>query len=304
MAAEAGGLSWDLGTRLEKTLAPRKIVPGDQALARARAVKTSWELAKMRLCGARHHAALHDLVPREIAAGMSEREIAHAIWRAFFSLGHTGQIRMGNFGEEIFLGHVAAGDSGNYPSVFNGPLGLRGEHPAVPFGGYAGKVWRMGEPLTCDVGFGLEGYNTDKTQVYWPGRLEELPGPAADGHAFCVETQAQIAEMLVPGALPQDIYAKAVGLAQKAGLEDGFMALGANKVPFVGHGIGLVIDEWPPLAKGVAEPLQAGMVLAVEPKLGIAGFGMVGVENTFEVTDTGGACLTGDSFAIVCLGDL
>ncbi|HER62355.1 MAG TPA: M24 family metallopeptidase, partial [Desulfobacteraceae bacterium] len=74
---------------------------------------------------------------------------------------------------------------------------------------------------------------------------------------------------------------------------------GKNKVSFVGHGIGLAIDEYPALAKGFDLPIEEGMTLAVEPKIGIPGFGMVGVENTFEVTTGGGKCLTGEAFDII-----
>ena len=43
------------------------------------------------------------------------------------------------------------------------------------------------------------------------------------------------------------------------------------------------------------------MLLAVEPKIGIPGLGMVGVENTFEVTPGGGRCLTGAAYDIICV---
>ncbi|MBU0909594.1 MAG: M24 family metallopeptidase, partial [Proteobacteria bacterium] len=81
----------------------------------------------------------------------------------------------------------------------------------------------------------------------------------------------------------------------------GFMGLGKNKVGFVGHGIGLAIDEYPVLARGFDLPLEQGMVLAVEPKIGIPAVGMVGVENTFVVTEHGGRSLTGDQFTIICV---
>jgi Xaa-Pro aminopeptidase len=211
-------------------------------------------------------------------------------------------MRMGSFGEEIFLGHVSAGDSGNYPSVFNGPLGLRGEHPAVPAMGYAGKVWRLGEPLAVDVGFFMEGYHTDKTQLFWAGPEASLPDPVKAGHDFCIRVQAYVAERLRPGEIPSAIYAHCAAWAEREGFGEGFMALGANKVKFIGHGIGLTIDAWPVLAAGFDEPFEAGQVMAVEPKLGIPGLGMVGVENTFEVTESGGRCLTGDDYRMVCIG--
>lgn len=299
VAAEQGGLTWSLANLLTERLSGTRFVSGDGVLARTQAVKSEWELEKLRLCGARHHEGLRDILPSLIHPGQSERELSHKAWEVFFSLGHMGQMRMGAFGEEIFLGHVAAGDSGNYPSVFNGPVGLRGEHPAVPFGGYDGKIWRAGEPLTMDIGFALEGYQTDKTQIYWAGPASSIPDDVRRGHDLCVEVQAMLAENLRPGAIPSELYFRAVAMAEKAGLAEGFMGLGENKVPFLGHGIGLAIDGWPVLAKGFDDPLEVGTTLALEPKLGLPGLGMVGVENTFEVTETGGRCLTGGVYDIV-----
>lgn len=299
-AAEQSGLSWNLATLLSSRLPGVSFVPGDAALAVAQAVKSPWELEKIRLCGARHGKGLMELLPASIAPGMSEREIARKCWDAFFDLGHQGMLRMSN-GDEIFLGHIAAGDSGNYPSVFNGPVGLRGEHPALPFSGYAGKVWKKGEVLTVDNGFSLEGYCTDKTQVYFAGKAADIPDAVRRGHDLCMRVQQAVAERLVPGARPSELYALALSMAEKDGLSEGFMGLGENKVRFLGHGIGLYIDAWPVLAKGFDAPIEAGMTLALEPKFGIEGVGMVGVENTFEVTDSGGVCLTGDAYDIICV---
>jgi len=301
VAAEMGGLSWNLGALLTTRLVDYEFVSGDAVLAKTRSVKSAWELNKMRLAGSRHEKTLCELLPAVIHAGMSERDIAHKIWEGFFSLGHCGLLRMNAFGEEVFMGHVAAGDSANYPSRYNGPVGLRGEHPAVPFMGYAGKIWKKHEPLACDTGFCLEGYQTDKTQVYWSGTRKSIPAAIAAAHDFCVEVQAVAAAQFKPGAIPSHIYAQSLDMADKAGFSAGFMALSYNKVPFLGHGIGLAIDEYPVLANGFDEPLELGMVLALEPKMGIPDVGMVGVENTFEVTETGGVCLTGKSFEIICV---
>jgi Xaa-Pro aminopeptidase len=301
VAAEQGGLPWNLAAMLTARLPGQTFVPGDAALTMAQARKSEWELAKIRLCGARHATGLRETIPARLRPGMTEREISHQCWAAFFELGHMGPLRMGSPGEEIFLGHVAAGDSGNYPSVFNGPVGLRGEHPALPFSGYAGTVWGKGQVLTLDIGFALEGYQTDKTQVYFAGPPSAMPEAVRRGHDFCIRVQAMAAEALRPGALPSAIYARALAMAEEEGLVEGFMGLGGNKVRFLGHGIGLTIDGWPVLAKGFDAPLEAGMTLALEPKFGIPEVGMVGVENTFEVTPEGGVCLTGDAYDIICV---
>lgn len=301
IATEMAGLSWSLGQTLAAKLSGARLVPGDSILAMAQSLKTPWELAKLRLAGERHALCLMEIVPARIRPGMTEREISHIVWEAFFSQGHNGIMRMGAFGEEIFLGHVSAGDSGNYPSYFNGPLGLRGEHPAATVMGYAGKVWKKGEPLALDVGFCLEGYHTDKTQLLWAGPRGSIPEQARRGQDFCIGVQEWIAERMKPGALPSELYAHCMRWAEAEGLAEGFMGLGDNKVRFIGHGIGLTIDAWPVIAKGFDAPLEEGMVMALEPKHGIPGLGMVGVENTFEVMPQGGRCLTGAPYDFICL---
>ena len=61
---------------------------------------------------------------------------------------------------------------------------------------------------------------------------------------------------------------------------------------FVGHGVGLELDEWPPLQKGTDATLQQGMVLAVEPKLIYLRRGAIGIEDTYLLTADGLSRLT------------
>ncbi len=299
VAVEMGGLSWSLGRLLSEHLGKIDLVPGDRILSRARSIKTPRELAIMAEAGRRHGTCLEQALPRLLRTGLTEQRIAHLVWEVFFAAGHHGLLRMEKPGEEVFLGHVSVGEHGNYPSSYNGPLGVRGEHPAVPYMGSAECVWQPGQILSIDVGFSLEGYATDKTQVYLAGDLSSLPTRVRKAHDFCLDLQASVARALVPGAIPSEIAVAAFERARISGWEEGFMALGGNKVSFVGHGIGLVIDENPVLAKGFDEPLEEGMVLAVEPKIGLAGVGMVGVENTYLVTPSGGRRITGGAGAII-----
>lgn len=301
VAAEMNGLSWSLAESFTGHLGRHEFLPGDKILAMARGTKSAWELAKIREAGARHDRCLTKLLPPLLREGQSELEISRTLFSLLLDQGHHGMLRMENYGEEVFLGHIAAGDSANYPSVFNGPVGLRGMHPSVPHMGSAGKLWAAGEALTIDIGFIFEGYHTDKTQVYWLGNAESIPDRVRAAHDFCIEIQQWIADLLRPGAVPAAIWEQCLVRAGKSGWAEGFMALGRNKVAFVGHGIGLAIDEYPVLARGFDLPLEEGMVLAVEPKIGIPEIGMVGVENTFEVTAGGGRCLTGSYFDMITI---
>ena len=117
-----------------------------------------------------------------------------------------------------------------------------------------------------------------------------------------VEIFEQTAAALKPGAVPAEIWAEACAVAQREGQMDGFMGLGRDKVPFLGHGIGLTVDETPVFAKGFTAPLEQGMVVAIEPKIGIPGSGMVGLEHTLEITASGARPLTGTSKQIILIG--
>ena len=301
VGAEMNGLSWALSNSLAKHLSGHKFVAADRIIGITRSKKSEPELAIIRDAGSRHNKCLTRLLPALLYDGISELQISQRISDLFLSEGHLGILRMENYGEEIFLGHISVGDSANYPSVFNGPVGLRGVHPSAPYMGAAEVTWIAGKPLTIDNGFTLAGYMTDKTQVYWLGEKGSMPLNALNAHSFCVDLQSEVAELLRPGTLPSEIWNHCLARAERSGWSEGFMGLGKNKVAFAGHGIGLAIDEYPALTKGFDLPLEEGMTLAIEPKIGIPGFGMVGVENTFEVTASGGRCLTGEDFGIITI---
>ena len=301
IAAEMNGLPWALSRSLTKYLPTIEFVPCDKLIAMARAKKSAWELQILREAGKKHNRCLTQLLPPFLHEGINELQIAHRVSDLFFSEGHNGILRMETFGEELFLGHIAIGDSGNYSSGFNGPNGLRGAHPAAPFMGSEKIQWNLNTPLLVDNGFTLAGYQTDKTQTYWLGSKESIPESLQSAHNFCVDMQNMVAEQLRPGVIPSQLWNQCLDLAAQSPWDDGFMGLGKNKVSFLGHGIGLAIDEYPAVAKGFDLPLEEGMTLAIEPKIGIPAIGMVGTENTFEVTENGGQSLTGNNYEIITI---
>ena len=113
-----------------------------------------------------------------------------------------------------------------------------------------------------------------------------------------MEAQRRIAELMVPGAVPSDIYNRVMEDLSTE-FKQNFMGFGSRQVKFLGHGVGLHVDELPLIASGYRAPLQAGMTLALEPKKGIADVGMVGVEDTYVVEEGGGRCITGGGSDII-----
>jgi Xaa-Pro aminopeptidase len=259
-------------------------------------VKSPFELALLERAGAVHRRVLEERLPQLLRAGMSEADLAGELFRVLLAEGHHGVARFAMLDTEIALGHLAFGESSLYPTCFNGPGGNYGLGPAAPLLGSRERKLRRGDLVFIDIGCGVEGYHTDKTVTYMFG--QPVSDEAIAAHRQCVEIQNQVAAMLKPGAVPSAIYKSVMDNLPPEFLTN-FMGFGHRRAKFLGHGIGLQVDEFPVLAEGFDEPIQENMVFAVEPKKGLAGVGMVGIENTFVVTPPGGRNLTGDSPGLI-----
>ena len=300
LAADQAGVSWEQGRMLLERLPGRRIIPADNVIARTRAVKSEQELVKMRESCRRTVLAFRELATR-IRSGMSEYAVSRVLWDILLSMGHVGLYHTGMHGSAIMLGHICAGDNGNHPSAYDGPIGIRGAHPSSPVMGHQESRWLEGGILAVDAGFNFEGYLSDKTQIFFAGKRAAIPANVRKAQDACMRIAGKTAAALRPGAIPSEIYALSLELAREAGYEKTFMGAGDNRVRFLGHGIGLTVSEWPIFARGFTEPLRAGMVVALEPKIALPGIAMVGVENTYEITETGARSLTGDEDDIVCV---
>ncbi|MCX7747564.1 MAG: Xaa-Pro peptidase family protein [Clostridia bacterium] len=277
--------------RFQKYFPFTSVKPLDTVVAAVRAVKSPYELSLMEKAGQIHKRVLEERVPQILREGMSEAELAANLFSVMIEEGHHGITRFGMFDTEIIMGNICFGESSIYPSYFNGPGGNRGMSAAVPLLGSRERKLKEGDLVFIDTGCGVEGYHTDKTVTYMFGR--SLSDKVIAEHRKCVDIQNEIAAMLKPGAVPSQIYDTVMEQIDPE-FQKNFMGFGTRMVKFLGHGIGLVIDELPVIAKGFNDPIQEGMVFAIEPKKGIEGIGMVGIENTFIVTPSGGRCITGD----------
>jgi Xaa-Pro aminopeptidase len=268
----------------------------DAVVAVLRSLKSSYEIEIMIRSGELHRIVLEDRVPEMLREGMSEVELTGILYKEMLQLGHHGVARFGMFDTEMAIGHIAFGESSLYPTSFNGPGGNYGMSPAVPMVGNRNRKLKKGDLVFIDIGFGVDGYHTDKTLNYIFHGKPDIS--VLDDHNRCLEIQDQLSAQLKPGAIPSEIYENVMkGLSP--GFLKNFMGYGNRQVKFLGHGIGLVIDEIPVIAKGFDNPLEENMVLALEPKKGLSNIGMVGIENTFIVTPQGGKCITGFSRGLI-----
>ncbi len=282
--------------RLQGKFEIGRVYPLKKILSEIRAIKSPYELDAIREAGKRHKCLLEEVVPSILREGMSEVELSAELFEKMLKLGHQGVSRFSSYQTEMIIGQIAFGVNSLYPTNFDGPGGMKGLSPAVPLFGSRNTLLKKGDLVFIDVGFCVEGYHSDRTQVYmFGGRPTE---EVEKTHRQCIEIQKKTASLLKPGNIPSKIYNSIMSCLESSFLEN-FMGFGDRKVRFLGHGVGLHVDELPVIAKGFDNPLKENMVFALEPKKGVPQVGMVGGEDTYIVTPDGSECITGGERDII-----
>jgi len=258
-----------------------------EALKRNRTIKSEYEIRLLE-----KSCAILDQVfaeaPFMLREGMTEIELASLFEAGIRRRGQGGGSKMRAFNQDFFLGTLVSGSSGSIPTYFDGPVGGCGSTPANNPHGAGWKTIRRGEIVFIDYTCAINGYTADETRMFVLG---EASGQLRRAHAAALEIQAELVAMIKPGTTCEDVYAKSAELAESMGLRDHFMGIGNDQVRFVGHGVGLNLDEYPILAKGVNMPLAEGMTFALEPKF-VFPEGAIGIENTYVLREHGAQALT------------
>ncbi len=271
----------------KKLFSESEIVDISKIIKKIRSIKSPYEIDLMAKSGESIGEAFAQ-VPEMYEEGMREIDLAASFESALRKGGYGGGARMRAFNQDFFYGNVNAGTSGAVPTYFNGPVGGPGLSPA---NNPAGAGWRRiekNEVVFIDYATIVSGYVSDCTRIFATGKL---PQHLTEGHKLTLEIQDTALSMMKPGTNCREIYEKSIEMAKKSGLEDIFMGRGADRVKFLGHGVGLELDEFPVFAKGLDLELLPGMTFALEPKF-VFEDGAIGTENTFVMTETGPRRLT------------
>ena len=273
--------------RYRDLLPDAELVDVSDVLAGVRAVKSTWELTMIGKA-AGQVAAAFAAAPALVAEQPTDRAIQIELEHLMRQAGHQGPLRFRGLNGQMFYGAVLAGPDGAIAPWADTPLGGPGPSAAVGKGPGGWEI-RDGDAVTVDLVGGWEGYLADATRTFFRG----TPNPQlAEALAVCESILAALEELMVPGTPAEQLYLRGLELATEAGFGDHWMGHGPGRVRFVGHGVGLEINERPFLAQGFSDPLAFGNVIAVEPKLVFPGLGAVGVENTYAVDREGPVRLT------------
>ena len=227
-------------------------------------------------------------VPSMLVESMTEIELASLFEAAMRRRGYGGCSKMRAFNQDFFFGNVTSGGSGAEPSYFDGPVGGSGLTPANNPHGAGWKRIGRNEVVYIDYTCVINGYTADGARMFVIG---DVSPELRAAHEASLAIQRELVGMLRPGTVCEAVYLRAEALARDLGLAEHFMGLGPDRVRFIGHGVGLELDEYPIFAKGVNTVLEQGMTFALEPKF-VFPEGAIGTENTFLLTGDGVRVLT------------
>ena len=278
---EADQLTYNEYIRLEAIFNPEKVANATAVLRRARIIKTSWEIEQFRYSAVRH-SEVYSKVPSLFRPGMTDLEFQYEIEHAMRQHGSIGVFRAFGSNMDIFMGSLLTGDNAGAPSPCDFALGGGGSHACLPIGAN-GSLIKEGQSVMVDMAGNFTAYLTDMTRVYACGTLPDI---AYRAHQVSVDMHQWLMEEGKPGLSCATIYTQSLEMAKAANLSDYFMGT-TQQAKFVGHGVGLEINELPVMTGRSKDLLQAGMVFAYEPKFVLPEIGAVGIENTYLVTDTG-----------------
>lgn len=278
---EADELSYNEYMRLARAFRPEEAGNASSLLRQMRMIKTPWEIGQMRL-SAEAHMRTYNQIPECYRPGMTDLSLQFEIEYRMRKNGSIGLFKAYGNNMDIFMGSVLAGENAEIPSPFDFALGGAGIHPFAPLGAN-GTLLKEGMTVMIDMSGNYTAYQTDMTRTFTIGQIAEK---ARKAHELSIEIHRQIVSRTQPGRACSEIYQTVSRLVEKSGLSSCFMGT-RQQAKFIGHGIGLQINELPVISPRSSDCLQPGMVFALEPKFVLPGTGATGIENTYLVTETG-----------------
>lgn len=288
---EAIGLELDVlpystAMRLKKIFPESELKNASTVMRQARAVKTEEQIDMIRRSGVKH-VHVYSRIPHLFQPGMTDLGLQVEIERVSRLEGCLGQFRISGDSMELHMGNVLVGDNADAPSPYDFAMGGAGLDPSIPVGANGTPI-KPGDTIMVDMNGNFDGYMTDMTRVFALGEIKPL---ALEAHKCSIDIHRALCGMMRPGMLAKDLYAKAEEIVKERDLHPYYMGH-RQHAGFIGHGVGIEINELPVIAPRSRDIIAEGNVIALEPKFVIPGTGAVGIENTYAVYADHVECLT------------
>jgi Xaa-Pro dipeptidase len=284
--------------QLEKLFPQSEFVDVSKAIKYVRMIKSPYEIDQLR-CSAKILDEVFEYAKRVLKPGITEIEAESHLIELGRLRGHQGLTRMRAWNQDMINACVLSGNSGGVLTHLDVSVIGPGISPAFPQGSSFNLI-EKDVPIQIDFSIAYNGYITDGARTYVIGTL---PKKLKEAYGVALEIREEMEKAAKPGVSCSHLYHLSSQIVKKRGLEDYFIGTKKNQAPFVGHGIGLEIDELPLLAMGFSQPLEIGMVFAFEPKFIFPDIGAVALEDDYVVTEEGVEKLTYADDKIIVIRD-
>jgi len=274
------GLYLMLCDYLQGTPYSQRLVSSEKIIASLRGRKSKGELQAIRESIA-ETLEIFTKVTDHLRPGLSEQDVAEVVNQELRRKGLT-----------------PAWGADHCPSVFTGP---------DTAGTHAGPTARKIEPghiINMDFGVSKNGYVADLQRTWYILRPGEKQAPAHVQRGFDVIHQAieKAAATLKPGVAGWVVDAAARDHIVQAGYEEYPHALGHQVGRSAHDGGGLLSPRWDRYKNLSFLPIEQGQVYTIEPRLTVAGHGVVTVEEMVVVTSDGCEFLSTPQCELMCVG--
>ena len=289
-------LSYSTVTRLIRVFPGSELKNASAIMREVRAVKPPHALELLRESGAKQ-TRVYKRIPGLFHEGMSDYDLQVAIEHISRMQGCLGQFRISGDSMELYMGNILAGNNADTPSPYDFAMGGAGMDPSLPVGAN-GTLITPGTTVMVDINGNYNGYMTDMTRVFSLGDI----GPLAHrAHQCSIDIHRALCDMMRPGVETKALWEKAMEIVEAADLKVYYMGH-RQHAGFIGHGVGIEINELPVIAPRSRDIIQEHNVIALEPKFVIPHVGAVGIENTYIIHADHVECITTAPEEIISLG--
>ena len=286
-ALQFGEIPFDFASRFTSILSSLGVCKDATSIIhQIREIKSQWEVQQMK-ASAQIQAKMFEAVESKLKLGVTELELVAAAEEVSRREGFGGNIQMRRFPLQCDRGVIVSGRAGGIPSFFDSAIGGTGPHPLSGMGSGFSKI-KENQPILVDLVHVHRGYVVDKTRMFSVGKLSKIWYQRLED---MVEVSETVVSSLGIGDDCSTAWEKGSQLAYQMGYEDNLMGMKPDQSKFLGHSVGLQLDESPVVARGFDRPLPVGGTMAIEPKV-VYKEGSIGIEDTWIRDSEGLECIT------------
>ena len=218
---------------------------------------------------------------------MTEIELSSQLNSWLLNNGHDGYITTRAFNSPlVHYSYVISSLSSTLNILFT-PISGYGLSAKYPYGPSKHKLGKN-RPFIIDTCGNHLGYISDTTRTFVCGHFDKDTRKQLNA---LIQIKEYLKRNLKPGKNLGTLYNEIMELSRELRIDDQFMGTNKDRVAFLGHGVGLELDELPVFyPKG--PDLISGNTIACEPKFYIQNKKILGIEDTFVITENGNKLLS------------